>query len=78
MSRLLWKDRPTWFLTADQDPMIVLATQRFMAVDHAPIVTAPRLGRRHHQRGNQASAQQLIDPIHDRVPVFRDRREPER
>jgi pimeloyl-ACP methyl ester carboxylesterase len=50
--RPLWKDRPTWFLAAEQDRMIVPDTQRFMAermqarlrthaVDHAPIVTAP-------------------------------------
>ncbi len=54
VSRPLWKDRPTWFLLAEQDRMIVHDTQRFMAermraqvqshpVDHAPIVTAPRL-----------------------------------
>jgi pimeloyl-ACP methyl ester carboxylesterase len=54
VTRPLWKDRPTWFLTAEQDRMIVLETQRFMAermharvrshpVDHAPIVTAPDL-----------------------------------
>jgi pimeloyl-ACP methyl ester carboxylesterase len=53
VSRPLWKDRPTWFLVAEQDRMIVPDTQRFMAermharvrshpVDHAPIVTAPR------------------------------------
>jgi pimeloyl-ACP methyl ester carboxylesterase len=50
--RPLWKDRPAWFLIAEQDRMIVEETQRFMAermkaevraypVDHAPIVTAP-------------------------------------
>ena len=50
--RPLWKDRPTWFLVAEQDRMIVAETQRFMAtrmkarvrshpVDHTPIVTAP-------------------------------------
>src|SRR5208282_5808516 len=50
--RPLWKDRPTWFLVAEQDRMIVQGNQRFMAermqarvrshaVDHAPIVTAP-------------------------------------
>ena len=54
LSRPLWKDRPTWFLIAEQDRMIVHNTQRFMAermhararshpVDHAPIVTAPEL-----------------------------------
>jgi pimeloyl-ACP methyl ester carboxylesterase len=54
VSRPLWKDRPSWFLMAEQDRMIVLDTQRFMAermrarvrshpVDHAPIVTAPGL-----------------------------------
>jgi pimeloyl-ACP methyl ester carboxylesterase len=54
VNRPLWKDRPSWFLMAEQDRMIVLETQRFMAermharvrshpVDHAPIVTAPGL-----------------------------------
>jgi pimeloyl-ACP methyl ester carboxylesterase len=49
---VLWKTAPTWYLVAEQDRMIVAATQRFMAermkatirshaVDHAPIVTAP-------------------------------------
>src|SRR5882724_6290654 len=50
--RPLWKDRPSWFLVAEDDRMIVPETQRFMAtrmkarvrshqVDHTPIVTAP-------------------------------------
>jgi pimeloyl-ACP methyl ester carboxylesterase len=50
--RPLWKDRPTWFLVAEQDRMIVHDNQRFMAermqarvrahaVDHTPLVTAP-------------------------------------
>jgi pimeloyl-ACP methyl ester carboxylesterase len=50
--RPLWKDVPSWFLVAEQDRMIVPATQRFMAermkartkshaVDHTPSVTAP-------------------------------------
>ena len=54
VSRPLWKDRPTWFLMAEEDRMIVRDTQRFMAermharvrshpVDHTPIVTAPGL-----------------------------------
>ena len=49
--RPLWKDVPSWFLLAEQDHMIVAATQRFMAermkakikahaVDHTPSVTA--------------------------------------
>jgi pimeloyl-ACP methyl ester carboxylesterase len=52
--RPLWKDRPSWFLVAEQDRMIVRDNQRFMAtrmqarvrshpVDHAPIVTAPAI-----------------------------------
>jgi pimeloyl-ACP methyl ester carboxylesterase len=52
VGRPLWKDRPSWFLVAEQDRMIAPDTQRFMAarikatvrshpVDHAPIVTAP-------------------------------------
>jgi pimeloyl-ACP methyl ester carboxylesterase len=50
--RPLWTDVPSWFLLAEQDRMIVPATQRFMAermkatikphpVDHTPSVTAP-------------------------------------
>ncbi len=52
VSRPLWKDRPAWYLIAEQDRMIVQETQRFMAermkarvhshpVDHTPLVTAP-------------------------------------
>jgi pimeloyl-ACP methyl ester carboxylesterase len=52
--RPLWKDRPTWFLAAEEDRMIVQENQRFMAarmqaqvrvhkVDHTPIVTAPEV-----------------------------------
>jgi pimeloyl-ACP methyl ester carboxylesterase len=52
VDRPLWKDRPAWFLVAEEDRMIVHENQRFMAermkarirshpVDHAPIVTAP-------------------------------------
>src|SRR5262249_44733718 len=48
VGRPLWKDRPSWFLVAEQDRMIVHATQRFMAermrarvwchpVDHTPL-----------------------------------------
>jgi len=47
-----WRDLPSWYLIAEQDSMILPATQRFMAqrmqarvraheVDHAPIATAP-------------------------------------
>jgi pimeloyl-ACP methyl ester carboxylesterase len=54
VGRPLWKDRPAWFLMAEEDRMIARDTQRFMAermrarvrshsVDHAPIVTAPDL-----------------------------------
>ena len=50
--RPLWKERPAWFLVAEQDRMIVHGNQRFMAermkaqirshaIDHVPIVTAP-------------------------------------
>lgn len=52
MERPLWKERPSWFLVAEQDRMIVQETQLFMAermkarvhshaVDHTPLVTAP-------------------------------------
>ena len=52
MERPLWKERPSWFLVAEQDRMIPPQTQQFMAtrmkarmrshqVDHAPLVTAP-------------------------------------
>jgi pimeloyl-ACP methyl ester carboxylesterase len=54
VGRPLWKDVPTWFLVAEEDRMIVPETQRYMAermkakirahaVDHAPIVTEPRV-----------------------------------
>lgn len=54
VERPLWKDRPNWFLAAEQDRMIVAGNQRFMAermkarsrshpVDHMPLVTAPSL-----------------------------------
>ena len=54
VGRPLWKDRPTWFLLAEADRMIVSDTQRFMAkrmnaevrsheVDHTPSVTAPHV-----------------------------------
>jgi pimeloyl-ACP methyl ester carboxylesterase len=54
MERPLWKDRPSWFLVAEQDRMIVEDNHRFMAarmkahvrshsVDHTPLVTAPTL-----------------------------------
>jgi pimeloyl-ACP methyl ester carboxylesterase len=50
--RPLWKDVPSWFLIAENDRMIIPATQRYMAermkakirahaVDHTPSVTAP-------------------------------------
>jgi pimeloyl-ACP methyl ester carboxylesterase len=50
--RPLWKERPTWFLVAEQDRMIIKGNQLFMSsrmkahvrtypVDHAPMVTAP-------------------------------------
>ncbi|MFF9127786.1 alpha/beta fold hydrolase [Streptomyces sp. NPDC014889] len=53
VGRPLWRDRPSWFLIAEQDRMIAPDTQRFMAermgaharphpVDHAPLVTAPQ------------------------------------
>jgi pimeloyl-ACP methyl ester carboxylesterase len=52
VGRPLWKDRPSWFLIAEQDRMISRDTQHFMAqrmnarvhsypVDHTPIVTDP-------------------------------------
>jgi len=52
VGRPLWKDIPSWFLLAEDDRMIVPATQRFMAqrmeakikahaIDHMPMVTAP-------------------------------------
>jgi pimeloyl-ACP methyl ester carboxylesterase len=52
VGRPLWKDRPSWYLLADEDRMIPAENQRFMAdrmgatvrahsVDHTPLVTAP-------------------------------------
>jgi pimeloyl-ACP methyl ester carboxylesterase len=52
VGRPLWRSRPTWFLLAEEDRMILHENQRYMAermqarvralpVDHAPMVTAP-------------------------------------
>ncbi|ASW09092.1 alpha/beta fold hydrolase [Rhizobium sp. 11515TR] len=52
VARPLWKDRPIWFLIAEEDRMIRVDNQRFMAArmkakqrsvpaDHMPMVTAP-------------------------------------
>jgi pimeloyl-ACP methyl ester carboxylesterase len=52
--RPLWKDKPSWFLVAENDRMISVKTQRFQAarmgatvrihaVDHSPMLTAPRV-----------------------------------
>lgn len=52
VERPLWKDRPSWFLVAENDRMIAPETQHFMAermkatvrsrkVDHTPLITAP-------------------------------------
>ena len=49
-----WKTKPSWYLVAEEDRMILLETQRFMAdrmgatirshkVDHTPMYTAPNL-----------------------------------
>jgi pimeloyl-ACP methyl ester carboxylesterase len=49
--RPLWKDKPVWFLIAENDRMIPAKTQRFQAarmratvrahaVDHSPMLTA--------------------------------------
>jgi pimeloyl-ACP methyl ester carboxylesterase len=50
----VWKTKPSWYLVAEEDRMILLETQRFMAdrmgatirshkVDHTPMYTAPSL-----------------------------------
>jgi pimeloyl-ACP methyl ester carboxylesterase len=52
VERPLWKDRPTWYLVAERDRMIVHENQKFLSqrmrarvhshpVDHASMVTAP-------------------------------------
>ncbi|MGV7241866.1 alpha/beta fold hydrolase [Caballeronia sp. M23-90] len=52
VGRPLWKDRPSWFLIADEDRMIIRENQQFMAqrmnalvrsypVDHTPMITSP-------------------------------------
>lgn len=52
VSRPSWKEKPTWYLLAEEDRMINPKTQRFMAermkatiksfpVDHTPLLTAP-------------------------------------
>jgi pimeloyl-ACP methyl ester carboxylesterase len=63
VGRPLWKDVPSWFLVAEDDRMIVPQTQWYMAermkaktkahaVDHTPIVTAPKA---------------VVDIIHDAI-----------
>jgi pimeloyl-ACP methyl ester carboxylesterase len=52
--RPLWKDKPSWFLVAENDRMIPAKTQYFQAarmgamvrahaVDHSPMLTAPKV-----------------------------------
>jgi pimeloyl-ACP methyl ester carboxylesterase len=52
VGRPLWKDRPSWFLVAEQDRMILRETQLFLAdrmkarlraipSDHTPIISSP-------------------------------------
>jgi len=66
VERPLWQDRPSWFLIAERDRMIVPETQRFMAdrmqaraysrpVDHTPIVTAP-----------SAVVDLILEAVHDK------------
>jgi pimeloyl-ACP methyl ester carboxylesterase len=66
VERPLWKDRPSWFLVAENDRMIVAETQEFMAermgatirrapTDHTPIVTAP-----------DAVVELILDAVHGR------------
>lgn len=54
VGRPLWRDRPSWFLLAEEDRMIAAETQRFMAtrmgatlcsgpLDHTPLVSAPEV-----------------------------------
>ena len=54
VGRPLWRDRPSWFLLAEEDRMIAPETQRFMAtrmgatlrtapLDHMPLVSAPEV-----------------------------------
>lgn len=54
MQRPTWKEKPSWFLIAEEDRMISPTAQKFMAdrmgakmrsekVDHMPLVTAPEL-----------------------------------
>jgi hypothetical protein len=54
MGRPLWRDRPSWYLAAEEDRMILADNQRFMAgrmnatvaahpVDHTPLVARPDL-----------------------------------
>jgi pimeloyl-ACP methyl ester carboxylesterase len=53
VGRPAWRDKPTWFLIAEEDHMIPVDTQRFMAdrmgastrstrADHIPMITEPR------------------------------------
>ena len=47
VARPLWKDRPAWFLVAEQDRMIVPETQHFMAERmRARVRSQPSITRR--------------------------------
>ena len=70
VGRPLWKDIPSWFLVAEDDRMIVLETQRYMAtrmkakieahaVDHIPSVTGSNGRRRHYLRRNPLRSRRL-------------------
>ncbi len=67
--RPLWKDRPAWYLVAEQDRMIAQENQRFMAermrarvrshaVDHTAILTAPAV---------------VLDLLHEAIAAVRTR-----
>jgi pimeloyl-ACP methyl ester carboxylesterase len=69
VGRPLWLDRPSWFLLAEADRMIVAGTQHFMAermkaevrsyrVDHTPSVTAPN-----------AVVDVILDAVRNTVPA---------
>ena len=64
VGRPLWRERPSWFLVAEEDRMILRETQLFMAdrmkahvrvasADHTPNRLVARSRRRHHPRGDR-------------------------
>ena len=72
VERPLWKDRPAWFLVAEQDRMIVEDNQRFMAERMKARVALASC--RSHAAGDRALA--VVDIIREAIARSRQRLKP--